>query len=130
MMSGRTLMIGLLYDPRYAQAGWMLEVLAVAFLATPFQLAAQCYLALGMPQLLSRVLLVRLIALCVSVPLGFYFFGLHGALWGIVGSKVASLPNSYHIQRQAQDVRFATRITITPIGVGGCHCGVVDCAGG
>ena len=38
IVSGNTL-IGLLYDRRYEQAGWMLDVLAVGLLSVPFNLA-------------------------------------------------------------------------------------------
>ena len=55
MVSGQTL-IGLLYDPRYAQAGWMLEILAACLLTVPFRVATQCFLALGMARLLTQII--------------------------------------------------------------------------
>ena len=51
MMSGQTL-VNLLYDPRYAQAGWMLEILALGLLAVPFRTAGQYFMALGVPKLI------------------------------------------------------------------------------
>src|SRR5262245_43984895 len=65
--SGEAL-VGVLYDNRYTQAGWMLQILAVALLVLPFQIATQCYIALGMPRILSITIVVRLIALFVLVP--------------------------------------------------------------
>jgi len=91
MASGEPL-VGLLYDHRYADAGWMLQILAATLIAAPFQIAVQAYLALGMPQLHSKILFVRLIALVAAVPVGFLLFGLPGALWGIVVSQLSSLP--------------------------------------
>ena len=91
MVSGEAL-IRALYDPRYIQAGWMLQILATALLTIPFQIAVQSFMALGKPHLLSSILLVRLIGLCVGIPLGFYFSELHGALWGVVVSQIASVP--------------------------------------
>lgn len=90
LMSGEAL-IGVLYDPRYAQAGWMLEILAVGLLAVPFEISNQTFMALGMPRLLSRVLGIRVIALFTTMPLGFHFFGIQGALWGIVLSQLLSM---------------------------------------
>ena len=55
MFSGQSL-IGSLYDRRYEQAGWMLEIIAAALLITPFNLAIMCLLALGLPRLLPRLL--------------------------------------------------------------------------
>ena len=91
MISGHSL-IELLYDARYAQAGWMLQVLAAALLTAPFQIAIQCFVALGMPQVLSRVLALRLVVLAVAMVGGYHFFGVAGALWGLVASHLLCLP--------------------------------------
>lgn len=91
MVSGQAL-IALLYDFRYHQAGWMMEILAAALLTVPFRLAPQCFMALGMPKPLSNIIAIRLVALFVLTPIGFHFLGLHGALWGIVLSSFATLP--------------------------------------
>ncbi|WP_283807186.1 oligosaccharide flippase family protein [Bradyrhizobium lablabi] len=85
-------LIRLLYDPRYHEAGWMLAILAATLATMPFRLAVQAFLALGMPRIQSNVILVRLASLYVLAPLGFYFFGLDGALAMIVFSQFAYLP--------------------------------------
>jgi O-antigen/teichoic acid export membrane protein len=85
-------LIALLYDPRYDQAGWMLEVLAAALVTVPFRAATQCFMALGMPHLLSNIIAIRLITLFVLTLIGFHFFGLVGALSGIVLSHFSYLP--------------------------------------
>jgi O-antigen/teichoic acid export membrane protein len=85
-------LVGLLYDNRYSQAGWMLEVLAVALLIAPYVIAIQCFVALGMPHLLSNITALRLAALLVLTSVGFRLFGLPGAVWGIVCSYFVSLP--------------------------------------
>jgi O-antigen/teichoic acid export membrane protein len=84
--------IGILYDPRYEAAGWMLQILAVTLVVVPSQISLQCFMALGMPQLHSRVLGIRLIVLCVCMPAGAYFFDVPGALWGAVLSQLLCLP--------------------------------------
>jgi O-antigen/teichoic acid export membrane protein len=91
MFSGQTL-IGLLYDSRYQQAGWMLEVLSTALLITPFNLAIMCLLALGFADLFAQIIAIRMVSLFLFVPLGFHFFGLSGALWGFVASYFSILP--------------------------------------
>jgi O-antigen/teichoic acid export membrane protein len=91
MVSGGTL-VAVLYDHRYAEAGWMLQVLAATLLAAPFGIAVQAYLALGRPELHSRIIAIRLVALLPAVPTGFLFFGLQGALWGVILSQCASIP--------------------------------------
>lgn len=91
MASGQAL-VAVLYDHRYADAGWMLQILAAALLTAPFQIATQAYLALGMSQLHSKILAIRLGTLFVAMPTGFLLFGLPGALWGVVASQFLSLP--------------------------------------
>lgn len=91
MMAGQSL-VAVLYDHRYAQAGWMLQILAASLFVAPFAIAVQAYLALGMPQLLSRTIAVRLAVLAVAMPVGFLLLGLPGALWGVVAGQLLCLP--------------------------------------
>jgi len=85
-------LINLLYDQRYAQVGWMLELLSTILLTIPFRLATQSFLALGMPKLQSYIVLVRLVFLFVVTPVAFHFFGIVGALIGIVLSHFTAVP--------------------------------------
>ena len=91
MFSGNAI-ISLLYDRRYAQAGWILEILAVALFAQPFRTATQTFLALGMARIYFRLHMIRIVVLFVALPIGFYVWGLQGAVYGIVLSYFASLP--------------------------------------
>jgi O-antigen/teichoic acid export membrane protein len=87
-------LVALLYDARYAEAGWMLQILALALLTLPFRVATQCFIVLGEPQRMSAICAIRLVALCAAVPLGWHFFGLAGALWAIVLSYFSTLPTT------------------------------------
>jgi O-antigen/teichoic acid export membrane protein len=122
MTSGDSL-IRFLYDPRYAEAGWMLEILAVALLTVPLRVATQSYLALGRPQLLSNVIAIRLAVLFVATPIGFYYFGIPGAMWGIVSSQFAYLPAIiwYNVKHTIFDLR--TELYLLPIVAGGMGIG-------
>lgn len=95
--SGSTL-IRFLYDRRYEQAGWMLEVLAVALLAVPFFQSQLCLLARGLPRFFMNITALRGVATVVLIPLGFHFFGVSGALWGIVIGQLANLPATIYYQ--------------------------------
>src|SRR4029434_3703942 len=123
MMSGQSL-IGLLYDPRYREAGWILEVLAVALLTVPFQISIQSYMALGKPRLYSNILAIRLVALVLALPIGSYFFGLSGALWGLVFSQFLSVPITilYNIRYGLFDLRrelFSLPMVFVGMAAGG-----------
>lgn len=81
-------LVNLLYDVRYSDAGWMLQILIFGALTVPYQVAIQCFFALGKPHIYTQILVGRLIALAAGLALGFHLFGLAGALWGIVTSQL------------------------------------------
>jgi O-antigen/teichoic acid export membrane protein len=118
MMSGEAL-IGLLYDRRYVDAGWMLEILAIGLLTVPIQVSMQCFAAIGMPQIQTRIHFVRLVSLVVATPLGFHIFGLPGALWGLLSSSFFCLPPIifYSIRHKIFDVRREL-LALSAIGLG------------
>jgi O-antigen/teichoic acid export membrane protein len=87
-----SILIRLLYDPRYQAAGGMLEILSVALLSVPFNLAQFALLARGLPKIFTNVIAIRTAVTVVIIPLGFHFFGFPGALWAIVLSQLSSAP--------------------------------------
>lgn len=97
IVSGDTL-IRLLLDPRYAQAGWMLEILAVGLLNIPFNLPMWCLLARGLAKSFSALVALQAAATVALIPLGFYFFGVPGALWGVVASQILKVPAIIYFQ--------------------------------
>ena len=119
MMFGKTL-VELLYDRRYHDSGWILQILSAILLTVPFRLATQSFLALGVPRLQSDIVLVRLVALVVATPIGFRWAGLEGALWGIVFSHFSYLPIIvyYNLKHQLFDLRKELYLMfIVPLGL-------------
>jgi O-antigen/teichoic acid export membrane protein len=84
--------ISLLYDPRYAEAGWVLQLLALTLITVPFRVATECFLAIGMPQLLSTSIGIRLVTLFLTFPIASHYFGFQGAVWAIVLSHFSWVP--------------------------------------
>lgn len=83
--------VGLLYDSRYAAAGWMLNLLALTLVSVSFNVFDQCLIALGRMKLLSALNAARLVTLYTFVPLGYWLFGATGA---IAALPCASLVNT------------------------------------
>ena len=75
--------INLLYDVRYAPAGWMLQWLSFSLIFTRYGLVQNCYLALGRSHYLSAISATRLISVFILIPVSFYVFGLHAAIVAI-----------------------------------------------
>jgi O-antigen/teichoic acid export membrane protein len=124
MTSGETL-IWLLYDNRYHDAGWMLQILAAALLMVPFRLATQYFFALGMPKLHSYLLALQIIAFFVSIPLGFHLFGLKGAVWGIVIAHYSTLPLTILLLVRFSVFDLKKEAMLLPLVFGGAAIGVM-----
>jgi len=92
LTSAAPTIVDLLYDSRYTDAGWMLQVLAVALIAVPCRLHSSCLLALGKPRYSVFQSSIELCAILVAVPTGFYLAGMSGVVWGVVIKYFASVP--------------------------------------
>jgi len=84
--------VRLMYDARYAEAGWMLEVLSVRVaLAAVVAPGQYCLLAVGQPRYGFLLNLARASWLLVSVPLAYHFRGVHGLVWAVALCELAAL---------------------------------------
>jgi O-antigen/teichoic acid export membrane protein len=92
------LIVHLLYDSRYAEAGDMLRVLALSLAVTRYGVANQAYLAAGFPRDQAVVNIVRCVSLYALVPALFAMAGVTGALWGIALHGLATLPFVYRFK--------------------------------
>jgi len=89
LVAGGQHVIELLYDPRYHQAGWMLQLLAVSGWFQVMQVTnGSALLALGSPRSVAVTNMVKLAAMVIFVPLGFWRYGLLGGIIGIILSDV------------------------------------------
>lgn len=85
-------LVTLLYDPRYASAGWMLQVLSVGLLAMRFQVLEQMMFARGQPQWVSWSNALRFVCLLALVPAASSGGGEHGAVMAVAASQFAGWP--------------------------------------
>ena len=83
--------VRLLYDARYAPAGWILAVVSITLVATRLDVFDQCLVAQGRIRLLSALNAVRLATLYSLVPAGFLIGGFTG---GVQGVALSALVNS------------------------------------
>lgn len=118
MLAGHSLIV-LLYDPRYEQAGWMLQILAAALLTVPFQITDNCFLALGFSRLFSHLIAIRVFALFFLAPLGFHFFGMPGAVFGIVISYFSNIPTMIFFMIKHNLFDFRKELLLLSAGVAG-----------
>jgi O-antigen/teichoic acid export membrane protein len=90
MMILGTRIVSLLYDQRYHQAGWMLQILCVRLLiVASISNSESCLVALGHPKYSFAQNLCRAVAIFVGIPLGWSLAGVEGVIWAVA---LAELP--------------------------------------
>jgi len=81
-------LIETLYDPRYADAGWILQLLAIGawfqILEVP---SGSALLALGLPRWLAAANALKLAGILALVPFGFWLYGFPGAIGGFAAAE-------------------------------------------
>ena len=115
MMMASPALISFLYDRRYEDAGWMLAIIATAFLAAPTRIADQAFLATGSPRLLTGFTLVRLVTMYAAMPIGFHIDGIRGALLGFVLCHLARWPLAIYYMRRYNLLDVRRELMVTPM---------------
>ncbi len=92
--------IAILYDERYQAAGKILEILACSLIIARYNVSISAYIALGTTKYMPVINLVKLIALFVSMPLAYKFWGLEGAYWAIALHGASTIPLYYIYNRR------------------------------
>jgi len=88
------LIIKILYDQRYAEAGWMLEYLSFGLVFVRYGLFQSAFFALGRPEYVTVLNVTKLVSLFTFVPILYYSFGLSGA---VIGFAIHMLPTTLWI---------------------------------
>jgi len=86
------LLVSLLYDPRYAEAGSILRILALSLFAVRYGVAQQVYLALGMSRYVTVISVAQFFSFYALVPLLYRAAGVGGAIWAIALHGLATVP--------------------------------------
>ena len=79
MCSG-DLIINILFDSRYSNAGWMLQILSISLFIRAFQLKGQVVTARGDSRTIMMITLQRSLGTVIVVPIAYFYFGLQGAI--------------------------------------------------
>jgi O-antigen/teichoic acid export membrane protein len=90
LFGGAQMLVEILYDKRYANAGEMLQILALGIIVTRYKLVQQVYFAIAQTRYFVPLNMVRLIATFTLIPLGYYLYDFKGTLIGIALRDVPS----------------------------------------
>lgn len=112
LASSGHVIIELLYDSRYINAGWMLEYLALATVFVGVTMAGTCLLALGDSKAIMKLTAASSVALFIAVPISYSFFGIEGAVLAIALNSTVELPiifsmmKKYHLLNWKKEIQF------------------------
>jgi O-antigen/teichoic acid export membrane protein len=93
-------LVGLMYDPRYAEAGTILQILSFTLIVARYGVSTGAYLALQAPHAQAVMNLVRVVAFFALVPLAYRLYGVHGAYWAIAFSPASMAPVVWWFDRR------------------------------
>lgn len=118
--------VRLLYDPRYQEAGWMLQVLCVRLLlVATVSNSESCLLALGKANYSFIQNLSRAIAILVSIPVGWSLFGTKGVIWAVALSEVPPLVVMWSGLAKHRIFQLLVEIRSAMFAVGGTFFGLL-----
>jgi O-antigen/teichoic acid export membrane protein len=84
------LVIGILYDQRYGDAGWMLQILALSLVWVRYYASQQLYVALGKPKYVAFMNFARVSVVFAALFVGFHLGGVAGAIWAFAMHQVVN----------------------------------------
>lgn len=93
-------LVGVMYDPRYAEAGGILQILSFTLIVARYGVSSGAYLALQEPRAQAVMNLVRVVAFFAIVPLAYRLYGVHGAYWAIALSPASMAPVVWWFDRR------------------------------
>jgi O-antigen/teichoic acid export membrane protein len=118
-------LVGLLYDHRYHDAGWMLSVLALGAIGVRYQIVEECYQVVHRAQFATLASLIRLAALAAGIFVGQRLWGLPGAIAGVALTTFAAWPLAIWFKLRYRVFSWRAEALVVPAVVGGLACGWV-----
>jgi len=123
LVAGGPTIIRLLYDPRYWEAGWMLQILAAGlwFGMVLGGTAGSVVLAVGRSDWTAAMAFSKVMGMLAFVPLGYWLGGFPGAVAGLGVSELARYGVSEFsaitlgFDGRRQDLQFTIRIGISAL---------------
>ena len=112
--------VNILYDARYSDAGWILQILVISVIGNTLSVvSAECLAALSITKVRMWVMLIRTLGLFIGLPLFYNLYGFYGAVW-VIGLNVwISLPVIYWVLAKNSIFSFFKEIRMLPmVGVG------------
>ena len=80
LMSTGDLIVSILYDERYAIAGWMFQILAISLIFVTYNLKDSTLFIEGRSDIFTLTMVIKALATLICVPLFYYYSGIVAAM--------------------------------------------------
>lgn len=113
------LIVSVLYDDRYAEAGRSLQILSFSLLFLRYNVTGAAHVSLGEPKTSSMTSVIKLISIVAAIPVGHALGGYIGAVWAV---SLHMLPSTVYLflmntRHGLNDFRFeAKMLALWPAG--------------
>ncbi|WP_449432908.1 oligosaccharide flippase family protein [Pseudomonas putida] len=122
-LTASPLLIGWMYDDRYAGAASMLSILSLSFFTLRYTLAHQVWIALGLTKYQAMDNIIRLVSLWVLLPLLLAIGGVQYAIWGVALHAVPTLFLVVYVNRKLDIFSIKRELVVLPMMAVGALCG-------
>ncbi|MGE8177015.1 oligosaccharide flippase family protein [Pseudomonas fluorescens] len=117
------LIVGGLYDERYAAAGTMMAVLSLSFFTLRYTVAHQVWLALGLTKYQAMDNIIRIVSLWLLVPLLLAIGGVKYAIWGVALHTFPTLILIVYVNCRVGLFDLKRELVVLPMLAVGALCG-------
>ena len=109
------LIINILYDSRYVEAGWMLQILSISIIFLGYNLAGSCIMARGNSKSNAILIFLSTVFLFISMPLAYKIFGIKGAIYAIALNSLVAIPTTSYMMYKEKLLDVKKEIFSLPI---------------
>ncbi|MEG1039264.1 MAG: oligosaccharide flippase family protein [Pseudomonas sp.] len=124
-LTASPMLIGWLYDERYAGAGPMLAILSLSFFTLRYTLAHQAWIALGHTKYQAMDNVIRLVSLWVLLPLLLAIGGVNLAIWGVALHTFPTLVLIVYVNCKLGFFDLKRELVVLPMMAVGALCGLL-----
>jgi O-antigen/teichoic acid export membrane protein len=129
LIGSAPLVIGLLYDPRYAPSALYLQILAITSLfALTSNSANEALTATGHINTTLQASIAKLAWFCVAAPLGFYLFGVLGVAFAVGLTEIPAVIFKWVRMRSVGLLDLRQELLFLIVGITGIIIGIAGSA--
>jgi len=122
-LTGSPLLISILYDERYAEAGNMMAILSLSFFTMRYLLSNQVWIALGLTKYQAIDNIIRVVSLWVLLPLLLAIGGVKYAIWGAALYTFPTLILVFYVNGRLGLLSLKRELVVLPMLAVGALCG-------